>query len=60
VKRRLAALVVAGAVLFALGVALGEALHDNPRPGGELTRVRTLKPLQLAPPRITVTATTTA
>jgi hypothetical protein len=54
-----AALVVVGAVLFALGVALGEALHDNPRPGGTRTSVRTLEPQQLAPARITVTVTTT-
>jgi hypothetical protein len=27
---------------FALGVALGQALHDNPRPGGTQTIVRTL------------------
>jgi hypothetical protein len=32
------------AVVFGLGVALGEALHDNPRPGGTVTFVRTLPP----------------
>src|SRR5207247_3490221 len=32
----LAALLVA-AVLFGVGVAVGEALHDNPRPGGRQT-----------------------
>jgi hypothetical protein len=36
-----AALVVA----FGVGVALGEALHDNPRPGGAQTSFRTLPPL---------------
>ena len=36
-----AALVVA----FAVGIALGQALHDNPRPGGVQTTLRTLPPL---------------
>jgi len=31
-------------VVFLIGVALGEALHDNPRPGGTQTIVQTLKP----------------
>jgi hypothetical protein len=31
-------------VAFAIGVALGEALHDNPRPGGTQTTILTLKP----------------
>jgi hypothetical protein len=48
------------AVVFALGVALGEALHDNPRSGGSRTFVRTLRPLPLAPAPATVTVTTTA
>jgi hypothetical protein len=57
VRKALAA--VAGAVVvFAVGVAVGEALHDNPRPGGTQTLVRTLKPLPLAPAaRETVTVT---
>jgi hypothetical protein len=40
-RRRLglAALIV---VIFALGVALGQALHDNPKPGGTVTLERTL------------------
>ena len=55
--RRLAAAVVA-VVTFAVGVAVGEALHDNPQPGGTQTLVRTLKPLPLAPAaRETVTVT---
>jgi hypothetical protein len=55
--RRLAAGVVA-VVTFAVGVAVGEALHDNPQPGGTQTLVRTLKPLPLAPAaRETVTVT---
>ena len=32
-------------VAFAVGIALGQALHDNPRPGGVQTTVRTLPPL---------------
>ena len=43
--------------LFGAGVAVGEALHDNPRPGGTITRVRTQKPLPLPPIRRTVTVT---
>lgn len=43
------------AVVFAVGVALGEALHDNPRPGGRQTTQRTLRPLPLTPQTVTVT-----
>lgn len=32
------------AVVFAVGVAVGEALHDNPRPGHPVTNIRTLPP----------------
>jgi len=32
------------AAAFAAGVAVGEALHDNPRPGITVTTVRTLHP----------------
>jgi hypothetical protein len=32
------------ALLFAAGVAVGEALHDNPTPGITQTLVRTLHP----------------
>ena len=46
-------IVIAG--VFALGLALGEALHDNPSGGGTQTLVRTLKPLPLPPARETVT-----
>ena len=35
------AIVLVALLVFALGIALGEALHDNPRPGGSLTRERT-------------------
>jgi hypothetical protein len=31
-------------VAFGLGVALGQALHDNPKPGGTQTVIMTLKP----------------
>jgi hypothetical protein len=45
-------------VVFALGIALGQALNDNPAPGGTQTLVRTLEPLPLAPAaRETVTVT---
>jgi hypothetical protein len=46
--------------IFSLGIALGDALDDNPTPGGTQTIVRTLKVLELAPaPAKTVTVTTT-
>jgi hypothetical protein len=32
-------------VAFGVGIALGQALHDNPRPGGEQTSLRTIPPL---------------
>ena len=38
------ALLALGAILFAAGVAVGEALHDNPKPGITQTSVRTLHP----------------
>ena len=31
------------ALIFALGVALGQAIHDNPRPGQTVTYDRTLQ-----------------
>jgi hypothetical protein len=48
-----------GAVLvFVVGIAFGEALHDNHGSGGTQTLVRTLHPLPLAPAaRETVTVT---
>ena len=43
---------------LAVGVAVGEALSDDPSGGGTQTIVRTLKPLPLAPvARETVTIT---
>ena len=49
-------LLLAGMV-FALGVGLGQALSENETPPGDVTQVRTLKPLPLAPARETVTVT---
>jgi hypothetical protein len=43
-RLRFLALVAIGAALFALGVALGEALHDNPKPGVTTTQVTTVSP----------------
>jgi hypothetical protein len=46
-------------VVFVLGIAVGEAAHDAPKPGGTQTLVRTLRPLPLAPAALeTVTVTT--
>jgi hypothetical protein len=42
------------ALVFAVGVALGEALHDNPRPGRTTTVNRTFT---LRPESATVTVT---
>jgi hypothetical protein len=56
---KLALLLLAGIVVFGVGIALGQALNDDARPGGTQTRVRTLEPLQLPPARVTVTVTTT-
>jgi hypothetical protein len=56
--RKLVAAGAAAVVVFAIGIAVGESLHDNPRPGGTQTLVRTLTPLPLAPAaRDTVTVT---
>ena len=59
-KSRLRGLAVpAGVVVvFAIGIALGQALHDNPRPGGKQTVIRTIRPASLtAAARTTVTVT---
>ena len=46
-------------LVFLVGIALGQALHDNPKPGGMQTLVRTLRPVPLAPAALeTVTVTT--
>jgi hypothetical protein len=49
--------VLIAAVIFGLGVGLGQALRDAETPAGTRTEVRTLKPLPLAPARETVTVT---
>lgn len=36
--------IVLVAVVFAAGVAVGQALHDNPKPGVTVTTVRTIHP----------------
>jgi hypothetical protein len=43
VIRALLVLLVAAAV-FAVGVAVGESIHDNPRPGATLTSETTIHP----------------
>ena len=45
---------VAALVVFGLGVALGQALHDNPKPGGTISLERTLT-IPTGPPGATVT-----
>jgi hypothetical protein len=58
VNRRVLVGVVALAVTFVVGIALGEALDDASPPAGSQTLVRTLTPLPLAPAaRETVTVT---
>lgn len=52
-------LVVALVAVFLLGVAVGQALDDAPKPGGDVTSVRTLSPLPQQPPTRTVTVTVT-
>lgn len=48
------------ALAFVVGIGLGEALHDNPTPGGTQTLVRKLHPLALVPvAQNTVTITVT-
>ena len=56
--RKILAAAAGTVVIFGVGVAVGESLHDNPKPGGTQTLVRTLEPLPLAPAaRETVTVT---
>jgi hypothetical protein len=57
IRARTVLLAAAVVVVFAIGVALGQALHDNPKPGGAHTVVRTLSPLPIAPAQETVTVT---
>ena len=37
-------------VAFGVGIALGQALHDNPHPGGQQTSLRTFPPLTTTAP----------
>ena len=41
-------------LVFGLGIALGQALHDNPKPGGTVTLERTVS-LPSVPPGSTIT-----
>lgn len=54
---RVAAALLLLALAFAIGVAFGQALEENPDPGGTQTSIRTLKPADLSPPPETVTVT---
>jgi hypothetical protein len=57
--RRLALVLLLG-VAFAIGIGVGQALHDQPDAGGTQTLIRTLRPLPVTPiPPETVTVTTT-
>jgi hypothetical protein len=59
-RRRLLRLViglVALAVAFGAGLAIGQSLDDNPQTGRSQTLVRTLKPLEVPPAPVTVTVT---
>ncbi|MBA2615612.1 MAG: hypothetical protein H0U90_07520, partial [Actinobacteria bacterium] len=47
-----------GAILLFVGIALGRALEEAPRPGGAQTQVRTLGPGTLPAVTRTVTVTT--
>ncbi len=44
--------------VFAVGLALGQALDDSSPPSGTRTSVRTLAPLTLSGETVTVTVTT--
>jgi hypothetical protein len=49
--------VVVVGVVFLVGLVIGRAIEDAPRPGGEQTIVRTLEPSTLGPVEtVTVTA----
>jgi hypothetical protein len=55
---RRAALAVGAAIVFAVGIGLGQSLDDNPEQGRTQTLIRTLQPLPLMPAaRSTVTVT---
>ena len=58
---RILLLLAAGALLFLVGIALGQALQQAPPPQGERTYERTLEPLPLGETvTVTVTVATTA
>ena len=52
--RRRVAWIAAFVVVFVVGIALGEALQDNPKPASTVTNSRTYT---LPPPAATVTVT---
>jgi hypothetical protein len=54
-RRRIVVRGLVLALVFAIGVALGEALNDNPQPGSTTTQERTIT---LLPESSTVTVTT--
>jgi hypothetical protein len=41
---KLVSAIAAAAILFAIGIAVGEALHDNPTPNLTVTHTKTLTP----------------
>jgi hypothetical protein len=45
-------------IVFAVGLALGQALDDSSPPSGTRTSVRTLAPVTLSAETVTVTVTT--
>jgi hypothetical protein len=53
------AFMLALAAVFVLGIALGQALDDEPKAGPAVTSVRTLEPLPQQTPARTVTVTVT-
>lgn len=55
---RVALAVVTAAVVFVLGLSLGRAVEQAPRPGGTQTGIRTIEPGTL--PAVTRTVTVTS
>jgi hypothetical protein len=45
-------------IVFAIGLALGQALDDSSPPGGSRTSIRTIAPITLRADTVTVTVTT--
>ena len=41
--RKILAAAAGAVVIFGVGVAVGESLHDNPKPGGTITQTTTLR-----------------